>query len=380
MLRLLLSISCFLLVGTPSYPASAPCAARQCIAVVDAGSTGSRLHLFAYDVDKSNTPINITELWSKKTKPAFAAVEANQNAINTYISTLFSGAPVQQPVPVYFYATAGMRLIPQTTQKAYYQYLKNWFSNQTNWQLMDAKTITGTDEALYGWLSVNYYLDTLKSSSQHAVGVLDIGGASTQIAFPLKHDSQNMLQGSQIQLTLYGQPIHLFVHSFLGLGQNEMGHQLLDSTSCFANNYPLPNGERGLGSTLECVEEISLLINGLHKVNQVVQPVLSENPTNSWYAIGGIVNLAESKPFEFLNKQLTTQDFLQQANNLTCHQSWEELSRQFPGNEHLDSYCLLPAFYHALMVEGYGFSPDQTIHFMPSSQNVDWTLGVVFYH
>lgn len=378
MVRFWSFFSCFLLITSNIYSENNPCVEHQCIAVVDAGSTGSRLHIFSYDQDQTNTPININEIWVQKTKPGFATLETNQNIINNYINTLFSGAPVHN-IPVYFYATAGMRLLPQAKQKFYYQSLQNWFNLQSDWQLIDSKTIKGDDEALYDWLAVNYHLGTLKSVSKQSIGVMDIGGASVQIAFPIQKNLTNNL-GSQVQLNLYGQSITLFVHSFLGLGQNEMAHQLLDSTNCFANNYPLPDGDLGQGNATECAQEIASLINGVHKTNSIVQSSLAENPISSWYAIGGISNLAESKPFQFTHNELTTQELLQQANNLVCHQSWTELNNQFPDDEYLDLYCLLPAFYYALMVEGYGFSPNQIVHYAPSNQNLDWTLGVVLHH
>lgn len=377
MARILLFISCLFLITTTAV-AKNPCQEHQCIAVIDAGSTGSRLHIFSYDQDPTNTPINIVEIWSKKIRPGFSTLETNQSTIDSYMTTLFTGAPAQQ-IPVYFYATAGMRLVPQAKQKIYYQNLKNWFGQNTNWQLMNAKTITGDDEALYDWLAVNYHLNTLKSDSTQPVGVLDIGGASTQIAFPLAKNESGQIKGKVIELTLYGQHHTLFVHSFLGLGQNEMAHQLLASPSCFADNYPLPDGETGKGEASECVQEIELLINGVHKANRIIQPMLTNNPIQNWYAIGGIANIAESKPFQFPTGQLTTQEFLQQANEQACHQSWDGLSEQYPDNEYLDSYCLLPAFYYALMVHGYGFAPTQTVNYVPSSDNLDWTWGVVLH-
>ncbi|RUR27899.1 multidrug DMT transporter permease [Legionella qingyii] len=376
MLRFLLFISCLFVIGNNVYADSAACSEHECIAVVDAGSTGSRLHIFAYDLDETNTPSHIAEIWSKKIKPGFAMIEANQNTIDAYLTTLFSGAPAQN-IPVYFYATAGMRLVPQTKQKIYYQEVQKWFSQQSAWQLMEAKTITGHDEALYDWLAVNYHIDALKSSSSNPVGVMDIGGASVQIVFPIQKNTEE--KGTQVALDLYGQHINLSVHSFLGLGQNEMAHQLLDTASCFSDGYPLSDGRSGQGDALICEREVSPLIK-MHKVKKEVQPILSASHINSWYAIGGFPNLAESKPFQFQNNQLTIQDLLQQANNLICHQQWETLSNQFPNNEYIESYCLLPAFYYALMVEGYGLTANEQINFVPSAQNLDWTLGVVLHH
>lgn len=375
MLRFLLFISCFFVVITDVYADSPSCSEHQCVAVVDAGSTGSRLHVFAYDLDETNTPTHINEIWSKKVKPGFAMLEANQNTIDAYLTTLFSGAPTQH-IPVYFYATAGMRLVPQTKQKIYYQEVQKWFSQKSEWQLMDAKTITGLDEALYDWLAVNYHIGALTSSGQ-SVGVMDIGGASVQIVFPIQKNADN--KGPQVELDLYGQHINLSVHSFLGLGQNEMTHQLLDTTSCFSEGYPLPDGNSGQGDAMICEQEVSPLIK-MHKVKNQVQPILSASHINSWYAIGGFPNLVESKPFQFHGNQLAIQDLLQQANNLICHQQWESLSSQFPNNEYIESYCLLPAFYYALMVEGYGLTANQKVNYVPSAQNLDWTLGVVLHH
>ena len=310
--------------------------------------------------------------------PGFATIEANQSTVDAYLTNLFSGAPTQH-IPVYFYATAGMRLVPQTKQKIYYQEVQNWFNQQAEWQLIEAKTITGNNEALYDWLAVNYHIGALKSSSKETIGVMDIGGASVQVVFPIqKNDEPN--KGSQVELELYGRHINLFVHSFLGLGQNEMAHQHLDTTSCFSDGYSLPDGDLGQGDAAACEHEVSSLINQVHKVKTEVQPVLAANHINTWYTIGGLANLAESKPFQFQNNQVTNQDLLQQANSLVCHQQWEGLTNQFPNNAYIESYCLLPSFYYALMVDGYGLSANQPVNYVPSKQNLDWTIGVVLHH
>lgn len=377
MFRFLLLITCFFaVIDINAEPAS--CTQNQCIAVIDAGSTGSRLHIFTYDLDETKTPVDIHEIWSKKINPGLATIEANEKTIDAYLTALFSGAPLQN-TPVYFYATGGMRLISQTKQKLYYNEVQNWFNQQSGWQLLEAKTITGNDEALYDWLAVNYHLGTLKSSATEPVGVMDIGGASVQIVFPTPRTTE-MNTGLQVRFELYGKPINLFVHSFLGLGQNEMTHQLLDTDSCFSENYPLPDGTLGQGDALSCQQEVSSLINTVHKVQNEVQPTLSATRISKWYAIGGISNLAESKPFQFQNNQITNQDLLNQANTLICHQQWESLSHQFPNNEYIESFCLLPAFYYALMVDGYGISANQPVNYIPPAKNLDWTLGVVLHH
>ncbi|KGP63540.1 multidrug DMT transporter permease [Legionella norrlandica] len=377
MFRILVFLSGILLFASNIIAETVSCKGHSCLAVIDAGSTGSRLHIYSYDLDDNKTPIHINEIWNKKIKPGFATIEPNSSTIDAYLTTLLADAPTEH-IPVYFYATAGMRLLPQSKQKKYYDELEQWFKQQSQWQLVEAKTITGNDEALFDWLAVNYKLGTLQSKQNQSVGVMDMGGASVQIVFPIqKNEEINKLY--QVELDLYGQHITLYVHSFLGLGQTEMSHQFLNSASCFANNYPLPDGESGQGNAPSCEEEVSSLMNSVHKVNQQVQPLLASNPVNEWYSIGGISNLASSNLFHFENNVLTNQSLLQQGDSQICHQQWEMLNAQYPNDEYLYQYCLLSSYYYALMVDGYGIYPDQTIHYIPPEENLDWTIGVVLY-
>lgn len=377
MYRVLLLLSCFLIVTPNLYAQDTPCKSNQCIIVIDAGSTGSRLHVFSYELDETNTPIHINEIWNKKVKPGFASIEPNANTINAYLDILFIDAP-KEDIPVYFYATGGMRLLPTSRQKKYYDELKRWFGKQDHWPLAEAKTITGSDEALYDWLSVNYHLDTLHAIQEHSIGVMDMGGASVQIVFPVEKDS-SLDKKSQVNLNLYGHNITLSVHSFLGLGQTEVSHQFLNAVSCFSNNYPLPDGEMGQGNANACEQDISSLMNNVHKVNSLIQPLLVRNPVSSWYTMGGISNLAENPLFHFSNQQLTNENLLQQADTEVCHQRWEDLDNQFPNDDYVSQYCLLSSYYYALMVDGYGLNPGEMVNYIPPEKNLDWTLGVVLH-
>ncbi|TAL58835.1 MAG: multidrug DMT transporter permease [Legionella sp.] len=379
MYRFLALVVVFFLVSPHVYAIEQdPCQEKQCMIVVDAGSTGSRLHFYTYDTDETNSPINIEEIWSKRIKPGISHVEANRSSIDAYLVTLLAGTPHSNHVPVYFYATAGMRLLPAAKQKLIYQEIKFWFAQQNQWRLMDAKTIYGSQEALYDWLAVNHQLGTLQSVQTKSVGVMDMGGASVQIVFPVQNNP-DLKNNTLAEFNLYGQHIRLAVRSFLGLGQTEMSHQFLNYAPCFANNYPLPDGFLGEGDALSCVEEVASLMNGVHSVNKEIQPLLAANPVNIWYAIGGLSFLADNSVIHFNNYQLTNEQLLQQVDSKICHQEWDVLDEQFPNEEYLYQFCLLSAYYYALMVEGYGLLPNETINYLPSSQNLDWTIGVVLY-
>lgn len=89
------------------------------------------------------------------------------------------------------------------------------------------RIITGEEEGLYGWIAVNYLVDGFSSSSENRTtyGFLDMGGASTQIAFEPSadyHDSKSSLMNVRLRL-LGGQEIHhrVFVATWLGYGTNQ---------------------------------------------------------------------------------------------------------------------------------------------------------------
>lgn len=370
-------ISLFSIAIAHSSPPS--CAESHCIAIVDAGSTGSRLHVYAYSLDAKNNPDQIEEIFSKKVQPGFASLELNQTTINHYLEALFNN-PSFNNIPVYFYATAGMRLLPYQKQHAYYDKLGQWFTSQTRWPLISAKTIKGTDEGLYGWLAVNYQLGALTSAEQPLVGVMDTGGASVQITFPITNP-QSAVDDDHINITIHDQKIQLFTHSFLGLGKNEIEHQFLDFSACFSNDYPLPNNSLGFGDVSLCTKAVSPLINGVHHVDTTIKPVIESNPVKTWYAIGGLGYMVQTPPLRFPNDQFTPKQLEDQADNELCHQSWSTLTTQYPLSEYLSNACLDASYFYTLLVNGYGLSQNQLVHYFPSDKNSnDWTLGVVLHH
>jgi len=354
-----------------------PCKTNHCMIIVDAGSTGSRMHLYAYEFNVNREPIHVKDVASKKIHPGFATIELSQTAINQYLDRLFEHAP-KASVPVYFYATAGMRIVPLHKQHLYFKYLKQWFSHQASLKLIEAKTITGTEEGIYGWLAVNYRLGVLQSNKP-LVGVMDTGGASVQIVFPVNNKTQ-IARKNLLKIAIYNRDIDLFVYSFLGLGQTEMSHQFLDEKFCFAKDYPLPSGEVGKGDITQCQNRISTLINKLHHVDQIVQPITRTNPIKRWYAIGRLSELVQDHPLTFKNHQFTPKALSEQTNTRSCNKTWTVINHEYSGDLSFGN-CLSAAYFYSLLVNGYGISPTIPINYFPQQdKNNNWTLGVVLHH
>jgi Golgi nucleoside diphosphatase len=89
------------------------------------------------------------------------------------------------------------------------------------------RIISGEEEGLFGWISVNYLLDGFGSSSsdRSTYGFLDMGGASTQIAFEPNPGEQEKTQNlMDVRLRLMGgkEISHkVFVTTWLGYGTNQ---------------------------------------------------------------------------------------------------------------------------------------------------------------
>ncbi len=374
MLQLFFASFCLFICSTPLLAASAPCKTNNCIAIIDAGSTGSRLHIYTYDKNSNNTLGTIKELWNKKITPGIATIDSSPATIDSYLNNLLADAPIKE-LPLYFYATGGMRLLSHNKQQEYYKELKHWFNAQNEWSLNNAKTITGDEEGLYDWLAVNYRLGTFNQEKKEAIGVMDMGGASVQIVFPVRQ-SELLSTENTTHITINNQEYNLYIHSFLGLGQTEIARPFINTNPCFSEHYPLPNGSEGEGDAYACAQQVASLINQNNKVSTLIQPLLAANPVDSWYSIGGIAYLADNSLFHFSNAQFSNQELLQQANNQICHQQWDILSQQFPNDASLAKYCFFSAYYYALMVDGYGLHSEQVIHYIPPKDNVDWTSGV----
>ncbi len=352
---------------------NAVCAEQKCVGVVDVGSTGSRLHVYAYH--KQGDTDYPEEVWLKRITPGFATLNPEQSHIDTYLNELFEGAP--EALPIYFYASAGMRLLPNEVQKKHYETVQNWFE-RSPWHLQEAKTITGREEGVFAWLSVYEQLRRTPGVKPPThLSVMDMGGASVQVV-SVVDSKQDKNREDYIDINLHGKKQTLFVHSFLGLGQTLVVDQFLDETSCFPEGYPLPNGSFGVGHAKHCVDQISKLIDGVHEVHHTLHPVLPPEFSREWYVIEGLTYLLKEAPFNHHENEITNDGLLEQAEATVCHRPWEMIQHDYPEEENLSRTCLKASYYHSL-IRSYGIAPREPIHLVPNTHGVDWTLGVALH-
>ncbi|NXL38128.1 ENTP8 diphosphohydrolase, partial [Glaucidium brasilianum] len=285
-----------------------------------------------------------------------------------------------------------------------------------------AQILTGNEEGSFGWITINYLLETLVKYSfaekwEHprdteVLGALDLGGASTQITFQPGVTTED--NSTSTFFRLYGSNYSLYTHSYLCYGQTQALKMLLAdlhqgspspqeiSHPCYPTGYrenvtmselynspcvrapstPSPAQVLtviGTGDPAACSTAIRKLFNftcGANRTcgfNGVYQPPVR----GQFFAFSGLYH-----NLHFLN--LTGGQSLSLVNDTIrqfCIIKWEKMQEEFPtmNRTHLRDVCAASSYVLTLLLQGYKFN-DTTwldIHFVQQVANVDvgWTLG-----
>jgi len=162
----------------------------------------------------------------------------------------------QADTEVYLFATAGMRLLTLDQQKEIldeiYEYMKKNYYFRLKNRETNIRVITGEEEGLFGWISTNYlehgFSVDADTHERQTYNFVDMGGASTQIAFELDkkitvdnksvdavdNAKKNKSDKNIISLNLnnlYGDTLdfNIFVITFLQYGVNETRRRYLEA-------------------------------------------------------------------------------------------------------------------------------------------------------
>lgn len=132
--------------------------------VLDAGSTGTRVHVFQYAADTSSSyaTLNLPEP-KLKVQPGLSAYANDALGAAASLQPLLQFAAQHIPAsqiprtPVYLMATAGLRLLPTAAADGILMECRSAlqasdFMFQPDW----AQIISGTYEGLYAWVAANY--------------------------------------------------------------------------------------------------------------------------------------------------------------------------------------------------------------------------------
>jgi GDA1/CD39 (nucleoside phosphatase) family len=231
--------------------------------MIDAGSTGSRMHIYEWEPrilystkdiqqavsgDKLSYP-GTESRWTDRLRPgigsfAFSIPDDDDEqlyvAISEYLQPLldFGKAVLHSKrndfgqFPIFLRATAGMRTLSDNNRSRIMNVVRSLLSNTTfnpfYFVNEQARVISGEEEAIYDWTGVNFLLGDLLQDSLgsgtvvnpvQTHGALDLGGSSTQISF---YEPNEDIMANLFKLQI-GQAKHwnVYGHSFLYYGMND---------------------------------------------------------------------------------------------------------------------------------------------------------------
>lgn len=361
----------------------------------DAGSTGTRVHIFKLrlDPDQSHVPQLLDETF-KAIKPGLSAFAEDPPQCRAGLVQLLDLARSTVPVqfhgstPVFLKATAGLRLLQGDQADRLLDQVRVLFRSTPFVSTDDAVSILdGTDEGISAWLTLNFLLGTVEGTAA-SVGMLDLGGGSTQVTFKPSPQFQKAPSDSIHTLRLFNRSYTLYTHSYLGLGLMSARAEILGRpspapggdvlvTPCLAPDvratwehqhvhYGLRgrSTDTGSGVFLACVERVRSVLKGR------VLPV-EQQP---FYAFSYYYDRAlDIRAIDEEGGVVSVADYTSAAQRV-C--DGEVLS---PDQSPL---LCLDLVYISVLLRELGFSPDSQLKLVQKIGDVEtsWALGATFHY
>lgn len=389
--------------------------------IFDAGSSGSRVHVFCFDKNLDLVPIgNDLELFVQK-KPGLSAYASDpQEAANSLVSLLKEAEAVVpkdllEKTPVKVGATAGLRQLDGDAPDRILQAVKDLLKDKSelksdpNW----VTVLDGTQEGAYQWVTVNYLLGKLGKKYSSTVGVVDLGGGSVQMAYAVSEsDAANapkVTSGEETyvrDMYLKGRKYHLYVHSYLHYGLLAARAEILKAVGDSENPCILA-GYQGSYKYGGAEYEVSASPSGADvdscKAFTSKALKVNETCTHMQCSFGGVWNggrgdgqknlfvasfffdRAAEAGFIDSKKPVVTvrpSDFMEAA-KLACGTKLEDGKSKYPNVEdgNLPYLCMDLVYQYTLLVDGFGLDPSQKmtlvkqVPYKNSRVEAAWPLG-----
>ncbi|MCL7049606.1 hypothetical protein MKW94_011999 [Papaver nudicaule] len=203
--------------------------------VIDGGSTGTRIHVFGYNIDNGDKPVikfGKEEVGSMRVTPGLSTFETDTESAGKSLIDLLEFGKEKIPkeywedTEIRLMATAGLRRLEKRVLERILESCRrvlrfSGFKFEDHW----ASVISGSDEGMYAWVAANYALGTLGGDPQHTTGIIELGGASAQVTFvssePLSPEFTSKVKIGELTYNLYS-------HSLLHFGQNVAHDTLME--------------------------------------------------------------------------------------------------------------------------------------------------------
>ncbi|KAL8096619.1 hypothetical protein AgCh_037551 [Apium graveolens] len=201
--------------------------------IFDAGSSGSRVHVFCFDMNLDLVPIrNELELF-EQLKPGLSAYAKDPKGAANSLQPLLEKAEAVVPqelrskTVVRVGATAGLRQLEGDASDRILQAVRDYLKDNSRLKSKsDSVTVLdGSQEGAYQWVTINHLLGRLGKTYADTVGVVDLGGGSVQMAYAISENdaakAPKVTDGHDSyvkEMYLKGTKYYLYVHSYLRYG------------------------------------------------------------------------------------------------------------------------------------------------------------------
>lgn len=372
------------------------------VAVIDAGSSGSRLVL--YERTREGEAVKVEQRFSDTGGQALSSFEdtplqAGPAGVQPLIDKLQQALrPLNAPsteVELHLLATAGMRLVEArnpTAAQAIYQSARSVIA-ASGLKTGRIETLSGTDEGLFAWLDLNDLAGHFRNGTPPALGIVEVGGASAQIAFATTEG-----HSPAVTVSVQGKSYRVFSQSWLGLGQDQARlsmirqHQTRGGDAgnpCYADNASQVGGLKAFDAGIEGLF-IAIGRYDFSACQALYDTVLGPFQIHQVTTVPGFANVSlvgvSSVNFALQDWQATGAPGMlagQLQANCTGTDAYGSqvlpfLGRTAPGNRFAQNACANGTYVHALLFgpQGLSLRPAQLRSETAAGLSVNWTRGV----
>ncbi|CAB3398482.1 unnamed protein product [Caenorhabditis bovis] len=387
--------------------------------VIDAGSTGTRLHLYKFlhdpEKNKNGMPFTVEQEIFQEVKPGLSSYAKNAEDAAKSLEPLLQRARKEVPhfmwekTPITLKATAGLRLLPGDMADDILEQVEKTIFNSGFYAAFpeSVSVMSGSDEGVYSWFTLNILLETLfqdekksgfvpRPAAHMSVAAFDLGGGSTQLTYwPNNEAVFEEHPGFERDIDFFGHHIRLFTHSFLGNGliaarlsilktetpdAIERDHKL--TTSCMPNGYHLPDWEYSLkmwsvnGNEKYSFENCYQVSKRFVESSNIMH--LRELKGSPIYLFSYFFDRALNSGLVKDNNggKVMLKEF-KKAAKIACQRNVREIN---DGSHWMPWQCLDLTYIYSLLHDGYRFDDEQPVVLAKKikGMEVSWGQGLAF--
>jgi len=384
--------------------------------MIDAGSTGSRIHVYRFNY--CNASPTLEDEIFKEIKPGLSSFPDSPkdaaNSLDPLLKLAMSKIPeeLQECTPIAVKATAGLRLLGNEKSEAILKAVEDKIRKEYPFNLPKEKGVIlmgGEDEGVYAWITVNYLLNRIgQEEKKDTVAVMDLGGGSTQIVFEpltidhLQYPIPESDEGYKVELKFGNFKYVLYQHSYLGYGLNEARKSIMGglitpdnlpesgqvTNQCFPEKFHKDISVDGINDPVEITGSEKLNFRDCFKsvksalfnktvacttkpcsFDGIYQPSISETfNNNDIYAFSYFYD--RTTPLGLgLNPEI--EDIAELARKVCSNQN------EFKETEEDPFFCMDLTYLYALLSYGYDIQTDKKITLAKKINDIEtgWCLG-----